>query len=126
VLANLLANAIRYSPDGGSITVGLSISTAQEMVEAEATAALAQEVQITVADQGMGIASADLPHIFERFYRGRGEYVASGSGLGLYIVAEIIAQHGGRLWAESPPGAGARFHITLPIRRHSAAHTPSL
>ncbi|NTU80787.1 MAG: GAF domain-containing sensor histidine kinase [Chloroflexales bacterium] len=125
VLANLLANAVRYAPDGGSITVGLSIPTAQEMVVAEAKAALSQEVQITVADQGMGIASEDLPHIFERFYRGRGEYVASGSGLGLYIAAEIIAQHGGRLWAESTPGAGARFHITLPMSRHSAAHTPS-
>jgi two-component system, OmpR family, sensor histidine kinase VicK len=65
----------------------------------------------------MGIAAEDLPHIFDRFYRGRAEHVTSGSGLGLYIAAEIIAQHGGRLWAESTPGAGARFHITLPVSR---------
>ena len=121
VLANLLANAIRYAPDGGMITVELRSTVAQAAQGGAADAAeLPQEVQITVADQGTGIAATDLPHIFERFYRGQGVYVASGSGLGLYIAAEIIAQHGGRLWAESPPGAGARFHITLPVSRRGA------
>ncbi|MBC8160094.1 MAG: GAF domain-containing sensor histidine kinase [Roseiflexaceae bacterium] len=117
VLGNLLANAIRYTPGGGTITVHLSATGAQDAHAAE----LPQEVQITVEDQGMGIAADDLPHIFDRFYRGRGEHVASGSGLGLYIVAEIIAQHGGKLWAESALGSGARFHITLPVSRHTTA-----
>jgi signal transduction histidine kinase/antitoxin (DNA-binding transcriptional repressor) of toxin-antitoxin stability system len=126
VLANLLANAVRYAPDGGPITVELSSGAVQAAQAVGADdAELPQEVQITVADQGMGIAAEDLPHIFDRFYRGRGEYVASGSGLGLYIAAEIIAQHGGRLWAESTLGAGARFHITLPIARGSATNAPS-
>lgn len=119
VLGNLLANAVRYTPGGGIITVGLSITMTREARTAGA-AALPQDVQITVADQGMGIAAEDLPHIFDRFYRGRGEYVASGSGLGLYITAAIIDQHGGRIWAESTPSAGARFHITLPVSRLSA------
>lgn len=118
VLGNLLANAVRYAPDGGSIAVGLSTTVVQGAPAVEG-AALPQEVQITVADQGMGIAAEDLPHIFDRFYRGRGEQVASGSGLGLYIAAAIIDQHGGRIWAEATPGAGARFHITLPVSRLS-------
>jgi signal transduction histidine kinase len=124
VLGNLLANAIRYTPEGGTITVCLSATVALEVSAAgSGTAELPQEVQITVADQGKGIAAEDLPHIFDRFYRGRGEQVASGSGLGLYIAAEIIAQHGGRLWADSTPGAGACFHITLPINRRGAANS---
>jgi two-component system OmpR family sensor kinase len=118
VLANLLANAVRYAPQGGTITVELRAHAALEANGGGGSAPeLPQEVQIIVADQGMGIAAEDLPHIFKRFYRGLGEYVTSGSGLGLYIAAEIIAQHGGRIWAESPPGAGARFHITLPVSR---------
>jgi two-component system sensor histidine kinase BaeS len=124
VLGNLLANAIRYTPQGGTITVCLSAAVALEVSAAgSGTAELPQEVQITVADQGKGIAAEDLPHIFDRFYRGRGEQVASGSGLGLYIAAEIIAQHGGRLWADSTPGAGACFHITLPVSRRGAANS---
>lgn len=119
VLGNLLANAVRYASDGGSIRVELSATVAQG-ASAAGAAALPQDVQITVADQGMGIAAEDLPHIFDRFYRGRGEYVASGSGLGLYIAAAIIDQHGGRIWADSTPGVGARFHITLPVSRLTA------
>ncbi|NTW97553.1 MAG: GAF domain-containing sensor histidine kinase [Oscillochloris sp.] len=122
VLTNLLTNAIRYAPEGCRITVGLSIRAAQAVAAAGQQAAeQIPEVLITVSDQGMGIAPHDVPHIFERFYRGRGEYVASGSGLGLYIAAEIITQHGGRIWAESNPGAGACFSMTLPVRRSSPA-----
>lgn len=118
VLANLLANAVRYAPQGGAITVELrALATEDKERDADGLPELPQDVEIIVADEGPGIAAEDLPHIFERFYRGLGEYVASGSGLGLYIAAEIIAQHGGRIWAESLPGAGARFHITLPISR---------
>lgn len=118
VLGNLLVNAIHYAPDGGMITVRLNATEAQAPL---GVTELPQEVQITVTDQGTGIAAEDLPRIFDRFYRGRGQYIASGSGLGLYIVAEIIAQHGGRLWAESTPGAGASFHITLPVSRQIPA-----
>jgi signal transduction histidine kinase len=121
VLDNLLSNAIRYSPAGGKIAVHLI--TAPEPAAPTDTATergLPQAAMLTVADQGMGIAPGDLPRIFDRFYRGRGEHVASGSGLGLYIASEIIAQHGGRIWAESKPDAGTRFHVTLPISRTEA------
>ena len=120
VLDNLLSNAIRYSPAGGMIAVHLTTAPEQAAPSDAATArGLPQAVMLTVADQGIGIAPGDLPHIFDRFYRGRGEQMASGSGLGLYIASEIIAQHGGRLWAESQPGAGTRFHVTLPESRHA-------
>ncbi len=114
VLSNLLTNAIRYSPDGGTISVELALLAEQAQV---ANAELPQAVRLTVADQGIGISPEDLPHIFDRFYRGRGELVAVGSGLGLYIAAAIIAQHGGTLTADSVPQVGTRFHATLPVSR---------
>lgn len=120
VLDNLIANAIHYSPAGGTITVALT-TLVEQAPDSGDTQQLPQGVQITVADQGMGIAAEDLPYIFDRFYRGRGSYIASGSGLGLYIAAEIITQHGGKLWVESTYGQGAHFHITLPLRRYSEA-----
>ena len=118
VLANLITNAIRYGLDEGTITVELRTNVVQTAPPTDADLTnLPQEVQITVINQGTGIAADDLPHIFDRFYRGQGAYIASGSGLGLYIAAEIIAQHGGRIWADSTAGAGARFHISLPVSR---------
>ena len=120
VLDNLLSNAIRYSPAGGMIAVHLTTAPESAALSDAAIAhGLPQAVLLTVADQGIGIAPDDLPHIFDRFYRGRREPMASGSGLGLYIASEIIAQHGGRLWAESQPGAGTRFYVTLPESRHT-------
>lgn len=120
VLDNLLSNAIRYSPAGGMIAVHLTTAPESAAPSDAATArGLPQAVLLTVADQGIGIAPGDLPHIFDRFYRGRSEPLASGSGLGLYIASEIIAQHGGRLWADSQPGTGTRFHVTLPESRHT-------
>ncbi len=114
VLSNLLTNAIRYSPDGGTISVELALLAEHAP---DAGTELPQVVQITVADEGIGISPEDLPHIFDRFYRGRGELVAVGSGLGLYIAAAIIAQHGGTLTVDSVPQSGTRFHATLPISR---------
>jgi signal transduction histidine kinase len=121
VLDNLISNAIRYSPAGGKIDVHL-LAAPEHAAPSDAVTerGLLQAVMLTVADQGIGIAPGDLPHIFDRFYRGRGEHVASGSGLGLYIASEIIAQHGGRIWAESKPDAGTYFHVTLPKSRTEA------
>ena len=120
VLDNLLSNAIRYSPAGGMIDVHLSAAPESAAPSDTASAqGLPQVVLLTVADQGIGIDPGDLPHIFDRFFRGRSEPMLSGSGLGLYIASEIIAQHGGRLWAESQPGSGTHFHVTLPESRHT-------
>lgn len=118
VIDNLLTNAIRYSPDGGTITVQLTNVPANLAAPDERdTQVLPQKVLITVSDQGTGIAAEDLSHIFDRFYRGRGEHLAIGSGLGLYIASEIVAQHGGSIWVESVQGSGAYFYITLPVSR---------
>jgi signal transduction histidine kinase len=116
VLGNLISNAIRYSPAGGMITVRLTTAPDQAP-PSDITPELPQAVMLTVADQGIGITPEDLPHIFDRFYRGRGGQVASGSGLGLYIASAIIAQHGGKLWVESQLDAGTQFHVTFPESR---------
>ncbi|MCA0353661.1 MAG: GAF domain-containing protein [Chloroflexi bacterium] len=120
VLANLLINAIRYSPDGGTISVRIMDadhapvpSNASISSESE----LDQAVVISVSDQGIGIPEHELPYIFERFYRGQGSTVASGSGLGLYISAAIMAQHGGKMWVESKLNHGTTFYCSLPAAR---------
>lgn len=105
VLANLLDNAIQYTPEGGAVVV-----TARRGYD---------YVSTTVADSGMGIDAEDLPRIFDRFYRGeRARHTQpNGTGLGLNIVKEIVEAHGGRIRVESEPGKGARFTFTLPTVR---------
>jgi heavy metal sensor kinase len=102
VLINLLDNALRYTPPGGMVTVGL----------AEAPAGVA----IAVQDTGPGIAPEHLPHLFERFYRVESarDRESGGVGLGLAIVKEIIAAHGGTVRVESAVGKGSTFTVTLP------------
>ena len=101
-LLNLLVNAHRYGRDGGMIRLALKRGR--------------REIQFTVADDGPGIAEADQPRIFERFYRPRTEAARriQGSGLGLPIARAMVELHGGRIWLESRPGEGATFHIALP------------
>jgi len=104
VLSNLLANALRHTPDGGRITIEASGGPA--------------EVRISVSDNGEGIAPEDLPHVFESFYRGeksRGR-ATGGSGLGLAIARGFVEAHGGEIRAESPPGEGCTVSFTLPRR----------
>jgi signal transduction histidine kinase len=77
------------------------------------------EATISVCDRGSGIAPTDLPHIFERSFRGQGQapQVAGGRGLGLYISREIVRLHGGRIWATAREGGGSCFFVALPERR---------
>ncbi|GAB2671165.1 AAA family ATPase [Paenibacillus thermoaerophilus] len=108
VYDNLLYNALRYTPSGGQIRVSARLEADGEYV------------LIQVADTGSGIAAHDLPHIFERFYRGsksRGTAEGGGSGLGLAIAREIVTLHDGEIWAESEPGQGSVFYFTLPVRK---------
>lgn len=105
VLANLLSNALRHTPAGGTITLGLADAP--------------QAVQLSVTDTGEGIAAEHLPHIFERFYRTdtARDRDHGGSGIGLAISRAIVAAHGGTLTAESEgPGHGTRFTLRLPLR----------
>ena len=104
VLTNLLDNALKYSPKGSRIMV------------AARTLDRGGEVELAVRDNGPGIPAADLPHIFERFYRvekGRARE-SGGTGLGLSIVKHIVQLHGGRVWAESEVGKGTAIIVRLP------------
>ncbi len=97
IFVNLVGNALKYSR-------GRVVVNAQADGEA---------VRISVMDQGPGIAPADLPHVFDRYYRGQ-RHEGEGLGLGLYIVRKLVEAHGGRIWAESSPGEGSTFSFTLP------------
>ena len=103
VVVNLVHNAVKFSPDGGDVTVSVRPGT--------------DEVVVAVADHGVGIPKAAQARIFERFYkvdraRVRGE--TGGTGLGLAIARHIIEQHGGRIWVESAEGVGSTFSFSLP------------
>ena len=103
VLVNLLHNAVKFSPDGGAVTVSVR--------------PMGSEVVLAVADHGVGIPRAAQERIFERFYkvdraRSRGE--AGGTGLGLSIARHVIEQHDGRIWVESTEGTGSTFSFALP------------
>ena len=101
ILRNLLLNALRHTPAGGSVTV-----TAEPIQNA---------VQIAVADTGEGIDPADLPHVFERFWRADPARARTGgTGLGLPVAQSLVAAQGGSLWAESTLGQGSTFRFTLP------------
>jgi two-component system phosphate regulon sensor histidine kinase PhoR len=99
-LLNLLSNAQEYAPDGGTIRLAL--------------ARRAKDVLLSVADNGPGIPATEQTRIFERFYRGPGARSHRGSGLGLPIAQAMVELHGGRVWVESEPGAGAVFYVSLP------------
>jgi two-component system sensor histidine kinase BaeS len=103
VLSNLASNALRHTPKGGRIDLS---------AEASGTAIL-----LKVGDNGRGIAVEDLPHIFDRFYRGdksRQQNESGESGLGLAIAKSIVEAHGGRISVASQPGNGATFTVSLP------------
>jgi signal transduction histidine kinase len=105
VATNLFDNALRHTPPGGTVTVDMTAEGAT--------------VRWSVTDTGEGIASADLPHIFDRFYRADGSRsrATGGSGLGLTIVRQIITAHNGLIDVSSPPAGavqGTRFTVTLP------------
>lgn len=102
VLANLIENAFKFSPGGGTVTV-----------EGEV---VGDEVRITVADQGIGLSERDRERVFDRFYRAgdQGTATPPGTGLGLYICRSLVRAHGGRIWVKSKHGKGSRFTFTLP------------
>lgn len=106
VLANLLANALRHTPAGGTVTLSVERTDSN--------------VLLTVADTGDGLAADDLERVFERFYRADSSRSRDqgGSGIGLAIARSLVEAHGGRLWAESPGrGRGAHFICLLPVAR---------
>ena len=113
VVANLVGNAVKFTPRGGSVAVDV--------------APMPDGARIEVTDTGVGIEAAELPHIFERFYRGSraNEARGSGSGLGLAIVRSIVDMHGGSVEVESAIGRGSRFTVTLPRDPRLVEGTPA-
>ncbi|MCZ6789990.1 MAG: ATP-binding protein [Chloroflexi bacterium] len=103
VLTNLLHNAIKFSPDGGEVTVRARVND--------------RELLVQVADRGIGIPEEAIPRLFDRFYQVDGSMTrsAGGSGLGLYISKQIVEAHGGRIWADSIVGEGTAFSFTVPL-----------
>jgi signal transduction histidine kinase len=100
VLGNLLRNALKFTPDNGCITV--------------AAAARGGSVVFSVRDTGPGIPVADQPRVFDRYWHSRRTANKRGTGLGLSIAKGIVEAHGGRMWVESTPGAGATFFFSVP------------
>lgn len=112
VLTNLLDNAVKYTPAGGTITVGAKLAPAVGTTEPPVGA-----IELSVADTGIGIPEEDRPRVFERFYRvdkARSRELG-GTGLGLAIVKHIIEGHGGQVWVEANHPQGSRFVVRLPI-----------
>ncbi|MDM8529468.1 ATP-binding protein [Anaerolineales bacterium HSG24] len=103
IFYNLVGNAIKYTPDSGQVTIKAFRHK--------------NEIRIQVIDTGLGIPAADQPHIFQKFYRVRGDHVKSikGTGLGLAITKSIVEKHQGRIWLESVFGKGSTFTTALPI-----------
>jgi signal transduction histidine kinase len=110
VLTNLIGNSLKFTPRGGSVKVVLTPS--------------GRGARIQVIDTGVGIGPDELPHIFDRFYRGSraNEARGSGSGLGLAIVRSIVEMHGGRVMVESRMGSGTTFTVTLPADPRTSAN----
>jgi histidine kinase len=123
VLRNLLDNALRYTPAGGRVWVAAELAAQAEL----------PAVHVSVQDTGPGLPEGDAERVFERFYRSapsrmraerggssqvgqkRPAVPPTGAGLGLTIARGLVQAHGGRMWAENVPGAGAAFHFTLPL-----------
>lgn len=108
VVQNLLDNAVKYSPREGRITVRLGRNEDEDG---------AKWAVLSVADEGVGIPEADLPHVFERFWRGGNVGEIAGAGIGLAGVRQIVAQHEGAIAAESVEGQGSVFTVRLPLAR---------
>jgi len=103
ILSNLISNAIKYSPQGGTVSFDVTCN--------------ADAVLFRISDQGIGIPEEDLPHLFESFYRAGNVGNVSGTGLGLSIVKRSVDRHGGIIEVESLPGKSTTFRVTIPLQQ---------
>jgi two-component system sensor histidine kinase VicK len=105
VIQNLLSNAIKYTPAGGRVTISLKGSI--------------KEIEVSVTDTGIGIPEDQKKRVFTKFFRAANAIRAEteGTGLGLFIVKNIIKAHQGKIWFESAEGKGTTFYFTLPVKK---------
>ncbi len=106
IVSNLLSNALKYSDPGTPVLLRVCRQDDQ--------------MKVSITDHGLGIQADNIAHLFQRFYRAKGERRAEGIGLGLYITRVLVEAHGGRIWVESEIGKGSTFFFTLPIAVYSA------
>ena len=114
VVVNLLSNAVKFTPTGGSVTLSARKLTA--MVDEQSGASGPDQVAISVADTGVGIAANEQALVFEEFRQASGDYLrkAEGTGLGLSLAKRFVELHGGHIRVDSQPGQGSVFTVTLP------------
>ena len=118
VVANLLDNAIKFTPEYGTITISTQIIKIDEFQLKKLYLNLKQEyVKFTITDTGPGISKRNLTRIFQKFERPDTDRKIRGSGLGLAIAQNIIELHKGKIWATSEKGKGASFHFVIPVER---------
>jgi two-component system phosphate regulon sensor histidine kinase PhoR len=111
VFVNLVHNAVKFSPDGGEVRIGVRHA--------------GEEAVASVEDHGIGIAKADRTRVFERFYKAdRARVRGGGTGLGLSIARHVVAAHGGRIWVDSEEGRGSTFSFAIPLAGASPANDP--
>lgn len=117
VISNLVYNAIKFSPAGGTLTITVDTVPVEGKPKAASNEMRRknQDVRIQIADNGPGIPENDLPYIFERFYKSKKKLAAQGTGLGLAISKAIVEQHGGSIGVKSKEGEGCLFYFTLPL-----------
>lgn len=109
IIANLLSNAMKFTPDGGSIRTDVQL--------------VGQMLRIKVADTGCGVPDNEKAHVFERFYQaGNNKGGESGSGIGLSLVKEYVRLHEGDVWVQDTPGGGATFTVDIPVKQGAAGH----
>ncbi|GGI27153.1 PAS domain-containing sensor histidine kinase [Pedobacter mendelii] len=101
VISNLISNAVKYSPSGGNIDVDCKCND--------------DSITCCIKDSGIGIKAEDLEKLFDRYYRVESNHTISGFGIGLYLSAEIVRRHNGKIWVESEPGKGSCFYFSIPI-----------
>ncbi|HDR46534.1 MAG TPA: ATP-binding protein, partial [Geoalkalibacter subterraneus] len=108
VLESLLSNAVKFSPEGGKVRLLCK--------------RLGDGFELSISDEGIGMAPEQVERMFEAFYRGHTSNPAfSGTGLGLAIVKEMVDAHGGKIWVDSQPGQGTSFHVKIPLLDNSEA-----
>jgi two-component system, OmpR family, phosphate regulon sensor histidine kinase PhoR len=118
IVINLLENALKFTPNNGWISLQLTLESASLLANLRELAPALQNrgvITMTVSDSGIGIPPEDLPHLFERFHRGRNASEYSGNGLGLAIVKAIVNAHKGDVAVQSEPGQGTSISVSLPI-----------